>query len=164
MKLPKAFIVLALSIFLVFSCVTIPELNRKFNEPAEFKVGNHLSIDFYEQKEPWDSSFNPHEVLRYWKKIHANIMSSRSMLIIVGNPKINWTGNKRSPDSLPIPEGEFASAVAFMFMAIKDPKVLELVGYGYTDRNERKQLFRWEESKKKYARFIDLEEEIAENY
>ncbi|KKN13331.1 hypothetical protein LCGC14_1007640 [marine sediment metagenome] len=165
MKSLKTFIILALFAFLVFGCVTTPEFNRKLNEPAGFKVGNHPSIDFYNQRSPWDSPFNPHEVLQYWEKIYTEPMSSRSLLIVVGNPKINWEeSDKQNPGKLSIPEGEFASAVAFIFFALKDPKVPELAGYGYTDRSGRKQLFRWKEKKKKYARFRDPKEKVAEIY
>ena len=138
------------------------KFNRKLNEPIEFKSGDHPAVAFYKQRGPWDSPFNPHEVLRYWEKIYAEPMSSISLLVIAGNPKIDWTGNEKSPDSLSIPEGEFASAVAFIFMIVRDPKKPELIGYGYTNRNGRKQLFRWEEKKKKYAQFRDSAEKIVE--
>lgn len=163
MKSLKAFIVLALSVFLL-GCVTPPDFDRHFNEPAEFKVGKHIATDFYNHKSPWDSPFNPHEVLRYWDKIHAEYMSPISLLIVVGNPKINWEGNKQNPDGRPIPEGEFTSAVAFIFMTVGNSKEPELVGYGYTNRNGRKQLFRWEKKKKKYTWFRDYKEKRAQIY
>lgn len=162
LKSLKVFVVLALYAFLVFGCVTPSEFNRKLNEPVEFKAGDRQSTDFYNHRSPWDSPFNPHEVLQYWESIGAESLNLISVMVIVGNPKINWQEidiNQQDPFRLPIPKGEFASAVVFIFTTIDDPKKPELFGYGYTDKNGREQLYEWNKDKKRYTQFVDSGEQ-----
>jgi hypothetical protein len=72
--------------------------DRKQHEPDEFKQGKHEDPDFYVKRSPWDSPFNPHEVLRYWEKLSADQVGPQSVATLAGNPKINWKVTDKTVD------------------------------------------------------------------
>ncbi len=143
--------------FLMFSCVAIetkPIFDRQQHEPTEFKKEARPEITFYNKRSPWESSFNPHEVLQYWTKVWMGRTNPSVLIVIMGNPKINWKNidiRRNNPGEMRPPKGEFSAAVMFLFQAVRGAKP-ELTNYGYI-LNGIKHFYRWNNYKDIYERF-----------
>jgi len=128
------FLKLVLVVLFITSCVSLNATSkRQLHEPEEIKSPRAPAPDFYVKHDCWKSPFNPHEVLQYWVKLGSRQLKPNAAIAVVGNPKINWreiSGNKSL--NVPIPPGEIASLVVFVFAKTQSGTV-ELMSYGYYD-------------------------------
>lgn len=138
MKLLKVISFLAILALMVISMSTSgaqQTLNRKLHEPKAFTSREAPAVNFYIKHNSWESPFNPHEVLQYWIKLGAHQFNGSTILILVGNPLIDWKffkNNHISPFKVGPKRGEITSAVVFLFKPI-EKGYIELTGYGYRD-------------------------------
>jgi len=132
---------------------TRPEYDRKYEEPEEFRSENYPPVTFYVRRGPWDSPFNPHDVIRYWRRSKMKRYNGFSVGESV-NPKIFWIENYEGMDisTLPIPEGEFAASVRFIFSRTIP---VELMGYQYRDINGKNITYYWSRRKLRYTLMED---------
>lgn len=140
-----------LAIVFIASCVspsTIPP------RPDNYAYQNCTEDSLYFKRGPWESPFNPHEIFELWKKVTAEYVGPGAVEMVAGNPKINWEDIKleRNDDcvKVAIPEGEFASAVAFLF-ALNGRK-LYMVGYAYYDVLGVLYVYAWSDEMASYVR------------
>lgn len=167
MKLIKLALIILLFGFLFTTCAAPNQFiadsqqqevfDRQQHEPDEFKQGDHKEFNFYLKRSSWDSPFNPHEVLRYWVHLDAAAPSGPNITLgLVGNPKADWTNRARikDPAKIPIPEGEIAAAVLFVFVRVPSG-IIELAGYGYRDKNGVVNFYGWNKEAMKYTRKVN---------
>jgi len=148
MKALKNTLLLVLcSLFLLSACAGL-QPNKPVvtnSTPEEVKSPEHPPLDFYVKHDCWRSSFNPHEVLQYWAKLDDRQISETMLLVIVGNPKINWERDYQigtNYSDMPVPAGEITSAVIFAFIRV-DISTIELAVFGYKDKDDISYTYRW---------------------
>lgn len=136
MKFLKTAALLVLSFLFIASCASLNTTSkRQLHEPEEIRTPGTPALNFYVKHQCWKSPFNPHEVLQYWVKLTAQQLNPITALAVMGNPKINWQqlrGQGVTPMDVPIPFGEIATAVVFVFIRMEIGTV-ELMSYGYND-------------------------------
>lgn len=107
---------------------------------------------FYNIRSPWDSAFNPHEVFSSWISLTMNMdLNKGIMIVMMGNPKVNWEEaivKYPNPNDIPFPPGEITMVVTFVFgLPVEAEDKVELVGYGYYDKDWKMMAFRWDGQK-----------------
>lgn len=155
MKYLKMACLILAGLFLFTSCAGLQSTSkRQLNEPEAFKQNKNPPVNFYVKHNCWKSPFNPHDVLQYWVKVGARQVNSIMVLVIVGNPKIDWKHNYGpgiNPTKMPIPKGETASAVVFVF--VRTPvNTMELVVFGYKDDLGVQNTYVWDKETNCYER------------
>jgi len=127
MKVLKTLLVVMLgTLVLLFSCAAIKPSERPDNKP----------VVFYTQYDCWQSPFNPHKILTSWNVVAADKLKLNMVLVLVGNSKVDWEKVKLQnidPSLAPIPKGEIASSVGFVFVNTSIDTV-ELVLYLYANK------------------------------
>jgi hypothetical protein len=146
------------AIVLLFSCVSSNIIPPRTDNYA---YQNCASDSSYFKRGPWESPFNPHEIFESWNKISAEYVGPGAVEMVAGNPKINWEKIKLERNheytEVAIPEGEFASAVAFLF-ALRG-RIIHLMGYAYYDIDGILYVYAWNNEKASYIRMphVDLQ-------
>ena len=145
MKYLKGILLTLLSSIFLFSACGADMFDRRLHEPDEFRSPDDLIMSFYPQYECWKSPFNPHEVLRHWPLLLLEYVKRPMLLVMVGNPKIEWNENYKigeDPSEILIPEGEITAVVVFVFAEMA-PQYVELLTYGYADREGNYYIYKW---------------------
>lgn len=135
MKFLKTAGLLVLALLFMTSCAGFNTTSkRQLHEPEEIRTPGTPAPNFYVKHSCWKSPFNPHEVIQYWVKIGARQLNPIAVMIVAGNPKINWKQDYRGTDPtlVPIPKGEIASAIVF-FLVKTPTNTIELVAFVYKD-------------------------------
>lgn len=148
-------LLLLAGLFLLTSCAGLQSTSkRQLHEPEAFKENKNPPVDFYVKHNCWKSPFNPHEVLQYWVKVGAQQPNPMMVMLIAGNPKIDWKQSYQpgtDPTKMPIPKGEIASAVVLVF--VKTPlNTIELIAFGYNDDLGVQNMYVWDKETNCYIR------------
>ena len=130
--LKNIFLLVLVSLFLLSACVGTQPSKPVITKPVP-KVSD---IPLYTKRDCWKSLFNPHQILHEWPKLFVKPLSNMMVVVVAGNPKINWEENNRKRQHLkmPVPEGEIAAIIIFVFVTI-DGTTTELGSFGYKDKH-----------------------------
>lgn len=112
--------------------------------PSQFHFGYVT-----EGYEDYESNFDPHKLFNEWSMLHGDVRSS-TILMVLGNPKIEWNESNRDTEQL-IPNGEITSQLVYIFQPRKDD-LWELRVYMYRDKDGIIIAYVWDPIKKSYRK------------
>lgn len=146
------------SLFLLFACAAQQPDKPIITNPVVEEKSLESKTSIYTQYDCWESPFSPHKVLDTWPKLSIYPTKALMIMVIAGNPKINWQTDyvPGTPfTSVAVPEGEVTSVVVFVF-GIVDVKTVELLVFGYQDRYDQYSVYKLDIDKECYV--LDIEE------
>jgi hypothetical protein len=146
--------IIALSMLFILSCLAITKNPGVTNANAySFIIRGH----FYIERHPWDSPFDPHQVMAEWKKLSVTAGEYGGLEVWMGSSIVPWEQynlkDKNLPLKAPKPRGDVAAIIMFNFM-VSEQGLIELVSYGYYDEYGALHCYRWNIEKMKYTRHI----------
>jgi len=148
-SLKNIFLLVLGSLFLLSACAGLQPSKPVITNPTV----EEKAPDIYVKHDCWKSPFDPHKILKDWPKLTIKPVSGSMVLLIAGNPKINWKEDYQigTPfSSMPVPEGEITSVVMFVFARIAGGTI-ELAVFAYKDKDGVKYTYIWNEQKDCYV-------------
>lgn len=159
MKVLKITLILMLgALFLLSGCAGLqtktsdPAPNRQLHEPESITSSNAPPVDFYTHYNCWKSPFNPHDVIQYWTKLGHRQINQVTMVVMLGNPTIDWKKALENTVGVPVPKGEIAAIIVCVF--VRTQVGIELAAYGYTDNLGVRHTFRLDMETKCYKKHL----------
>ena len=153
-----AFLLILGSLLLLFACAAQQPEKPIITNPVVEEKAPESNTSMYTQYNCWKSPFNPHEALETWPKLSIYPTDSLLIIVVAGNPKINWQTDyvPGTPfTSVDVPEGEVTSVIIFVF-GIIDADTIELLVFGYQDKYEQHSIYKLDVDRKCYV--LEIEE------